>query len=134
MLFRSCKKIRMTHLCFADDLLIFAKGNLESIIGIHNMLRKFYSFFRLQLNCEKSEIFYIEIFKVLMGEIKQETGFKVRSLLVRYLGVSLVTRRLGVKNCDTLVDKITAKIKSWTSKLLSYVVRLQLIQAILLSL
>ena len=45
-----------------------------------------------------------------------------------------MTRRLGVKDCDPLVDKIIARIKSWTSKFLSYVGRLQLIQSILFSL
>ena len=49
-----CKKIRMTHLCFADDLLIFAKRNLELVLGIQNVLRKFYSFSGLKLNCEKN--------------------------------------------------------------------------------
>ena len=29
-----CKKVKLTHLCFADDLLIFAKGNLDLVIGI----------------------------------------------------------------------------------------------------
>ena len=129
-----CKKIKMTHLCFADDLLIFAKGNLELIMGIQNVLRKFYSFSELQLNCEKSEIFYTGISNELMGKIKQETGFKIRSLPVRYLGVPLITRRLGAKDCDTLVDKITARIKSWSSKLLSFAGRLKLIQSILFSL
>ena len=28
-----CKKIKLTHLCFANDLFIFSKGDLESIIG-----------------------------------------------------------------------------------------------------
>ena len=28
-----CNRVKLTHLCFADDLLIFTKGNLESIVG-----------------------------------------------------------------------------------------------------
>ena len=110
--FHKCKMIRMIHLFFADDLLILAKGNLESVFGIQNVLRKFYSFSRLQLNCTKSGIFYTSISREVMGEIKQETRFKVGSLPVRYLGGPLVTRRLGVKDCDPLADKITGRIKS----------------------
>ena len=52
-----CKKVRLTHLCFADDLLIFSKENLASMMGIQNVLEKFYSLSGLKLNKEKSEVF-----------------------------------------------------------------------------
>ena len=48
-----CKRIKLTHLCFADDLMIFTKGNLESIVGIQNVLKLFYTYLGLQLNSEK---------------------------------------------------------------------------------
>ena len=48
-----CKRIKLTHLCFADDLMIFTKGNLESIVGIQNVLKFFYTYSGLQLNSEK---------------------------------------------------------------------------------
>ena len=128
-----CKRIKLTHLCFADDLMIFTKGNLESIVGIQNVLRFFYSYSRLQLNSDKSEIFSSEIKGDLIEEIKRVTGFKVGTLLVRYLGVPLVTRRLSLKDCSNLVDKIKARINNWSTKLLSYAGRIQLIQSVLYS-
>ena len=39
-----CKRVNLTHLCFANDLLIFSKGNLSFIIGIQNILIDFYTF------------------------------------------------------------------------------------------
>ena len=33
------KKIKLTHLYFTDDLYIFSKGNLDSIAGIHNVIK-----------------------------------------------------------------------------------------------
>ena len=39
-----CKKIKLTHLCFADDLLIFSKGVLNSVAGIQKILQLFYTY------------------------------------------------------------------------------------------
>ena len=114
----------MAHLCFADDLLIFAKGNIESVIGIQNVLRLFYSYFGLQLNNSKSEFFFSGLTSEVLEGIRKEAGFKIGSLPVRYLGVPLVARRLTVKNCAPLVEKITTRVNSWSAKLLSYAGRL----------
>ena len=55
------------------------------------------------------------------------------SLPVRYLGVPLVTRKLTANDCAPLVEKITARIKGWVAKSLTYVGHLQLIQSVLFS-
>ena len=105
-----CKKIGITHLCFADDLLIFSKGHLNSIIGIQNVLNMFYAFSGLQLNCTKSELYAAGIKGDELQEIHQVTGFKIGTLPVRYLGVPLVTKRLSERDCGPLIEKITARI------------------------
>lgn len=119
-----CKKIGLTHLIFADDLFIFIKGNLDSVVGVKRLLDLFYVFSGLQVNCLKSEIFCSGIPNVVLETIKIETGFVVGQLPVRYLGVP---RHLSIKDCQPLIDKITARVKHWTSKLLSYAGKLQLI-------
>ena len=66
-----------------------------------------------------------------MEVIQQTTRFKLGKLPVRYLGVPLITRRLSVGDCAVLIEKITARINSWTLRFLSYARRLQLIQSVL---
>ena len=39
-----CKRVPITHFYFADDLLIFAKGKLESVVGIQKVLNLFYTY------------------------------------------------------------------------------------------
>ena len=39
-----CKRINLTYLCFADDLLIFTKGDIDSVMGIQRILELFYSY------------------------------------------------------------------------------------------
>ena len=113
-----------THLCFANDLLIFTKGNLDSIIGIHNVLKLFYSFSGLQINCAKCEPFSTSVSRDGLLEIQQLTRFKLGTLPVRYLDVFFVTKRLTEKDCAPLIDKITTRINTWITKFLSYASRL----------
>ena len=128
-----CKRIGLTHLCFVNDLMIFTKGNLHSIMGIQNILKLFYSYFGLQLNAAKSELFSSGIKRDLVDEIQRVTGFKHGVLPVRYLGVPLISKRLTIKDCAPLIDKISARINGWSTRFLSYAGRLQLIQTILYS-
>ena len=58
-----CKKVRLAHLCFADDLLFFSKANLESVMGIQKVLQLFYSYSGLQINSAKNEMFYTGVSK-----------------------------------------------------------------------
>ncbi|GJT02376.1 hypothetical protein Tco_0823545 [Tanacetum coccineum] len=52
-------------------------------------------------------------------------------LPIRYLGVPLITKRLGVKDCKVLIDKIKVRVNNWKNKCLSYTGRLLLIAYIL---
>ena len=52
---------------------------------------------------------------------------------VRYLGVPLISTRLTASHCKPLVDSITARASSWTTRFLSFVGHLQLIKSVLCS-
>ena len=100
-------------------------------MGVQNVLKQFYLHSRLQLNCAKSEFYYAGISRGLVEEI--QSGFKCGNFPVRYLGVPLVIRRLTFTDCNPLIERVKARINSWSSKLLSYAGRLQLINSILFS-
>ena len=52
-----CSKLDVTHLCFADDLLLFARGDLESIKAIQSCFSHFSQDSGLQANLNKSSIY-----------------------------------------------------------------------------
>lgn len=60
-------------------------------------------------------------------------GFQVGSLPFRYLGVPVISARLGKADCITLVNAITARIQSWTHRFLSFAGRVQLVKSVLYS-
>ncbi|GJW21869.1 RNA-directed DNA polymerase, eukaryota, reverse transcriptase zinc-binding domain protein [Tanacetum coccineum] len=59
--------------------------------------------------------------------------FKRGKLPVRYLGVPLVSKKLGVKDCKGLIDKVKTRVHDWKNKSLSYAGRAQLIASVLAS-
>jgi hypothetical protein len=50
-------KLRLTHLCFADDLLIFAEASLRSVHTIKVALSEFENLSSLKANPSKSSFF-----------------------------------------------------------------------------
>ncbi|XP_039071739.1 uncharacterized protein LOC120218923 [Hibiscus syriacus] len=109
------KKLCITHLSFADDLLIFCKGNLESIVGVISVLNHFYSLSGLSLNVNKIEFYVARIYTGTLESIKSATGFKQGFLPVRYLGVPLVTRKLTKIDCFPLLDSFKTRLHHCSS-------------------
>ncbi|PKI66568.1 hypothetical protein CRG98_013052 [Punica granatum] len=128
-----CKSIKLTHLCFADDLLLFTNGSKESLIAILDVMNTFYNWSGLKLNSEKSEIFTGGIDEEGVSELVNCSGFNRDTLPVRYLGIPLVSGKLSLKNCEALTERIVKRIRSWSVKHLSYAGRVQLINSVLFS-
>ncbi|XP_039011021.1 uncharacterized protein LOC120140024 [Hibiscus syriacus] len=77
-----CKRISLTHLSFADDLLIFGKDSVNFVIGVTTVLDLFYEMSGLRLNASKCELFAAGVPFIDLEEIKLITGFKLSSLPV----------------------------------------------------
>ncbi|GJT49418.1 RNA-directed DNA polymerase, eukaryota, reverse transcriptase zinc-binding domain protein [Tanacetum coccineum] len=101
--------IKITHVCFADDLLILCHGDTDSIKAVKDS---------------------IDEFEEVQEEIMKSLHFEKGKLPMKYLGVPLITKRLGIKNCKCLVDKVRKRISNWKNKCLSYAGRLQFIASI----
>ena len=128
-----CKQIKLSHLCFADDLFLFAKGNVDSIQITMDELTKFEAFSGMQVNRQKSAVFLAGIEDSVKATILGMTGFNLGSLPMKYLGVPLISSKLSHSDCQPLLDKITVIIQSWTCNDLSFAGRLQLISSVLYS-
>ena len=55
------KAINLSHLCFADDIFLFAKGNATSVQITMNKPTKFEVFLGMQVNKQKSVVFLVRI-------------------------------------------------------------------------
>ncbi|XP_019242573.1 PREDICTED: uncharacterized protein LOC109222707 [Nicotiana attenuata] len=126
-----CKKLGVTHICFADDLLMFCKGDKKSITALQNIFNKFSKASGLQASAEKSSIYIAGVSQHTKEELIQLTGYAEGSIPFKYLGVPLSARKLNIHQCLPLVEKITERIRCWSARMLSYSGRVQLIKSVL---
>lgn len=54
-----CNKVKLTHLCFADDLMIFSNGDVGSVKVLNDSLMEFSGVSGLPPNMEKSVVFLV---------------------------------------------------------------------------
>ena len=128
-----CKEINLTHLCFADDMFLFSGGTHSSVQVFMDELSRFASFSGLQVNKQKSAIFLAGVSDEVRNDLLNATGYSLGRFPMRYLGVPLISTRFTHSDCMPLIQRITARVQSWTSNSLSYAGRLQLIASVLYS-
>ncbi|XP_074305396.1 uncharacterized protein LOC141640524 [Silene latifolia] len=125
-----CKRIGLSHLCFADDLILFCKGEKTSIELMINSFDYFSKASGLVLNTGKSNFYCNGMEDWLISEIARATGMKKGSAPFKYLGVDVAPKRLLVLDCSCLVDKVVERINGLGARHLSYAGRLVLVKAV----
>ncbi|KAJ6889557.1 hypothetical protein NC652_030338 [Populus alba x Populus x berolinensis] len=128
-----CQPNTLTHLCFADDLMLFCRADIDSIQVLKSSLDKFSMVSGLNINLDKSSLYLSGVDANRRNTIVRMLGIQEATLPVRYLGVPLISTRLTHTDCIPLMERIIARIKLWTSTSLTYAGRLQLIKSVLFS-
>ncbi|GJZ30686.1 hypothetical protein Tco_0575733 [Tanacetum coccineum] len=128
---RYCSKMELVNLCFADDLFLFAYGDVGSASIIKEALDEFKNASGLVPSLPKSTAYFCNVLNHVKLSILQILPFEEGKLPVKYLGVPLVSSRLMIRDCNELVDKVQIRIQDWKNKSLSIAGRLQLIHSIL---
>jgi hypothetical protein len=126
-----CEKLEIIHLSFADDLLIFTRGDAKSVDLVMAKLQDFSLSTGLVVNPSKCKVYYGGVEEHVKVCIRQSTSFADGSLPFRYLGVPLTSKKLSIHHYMPLVDRIVDRIRNWSAKLLSYAGRLQLIKSVI---
>lgn len=103
----------MTHLCFADDLIIFSDGSKRSLEEILAVFDGFERASGLKINLEKSTLYMAGVVTRQNEEILA-FPFDKGKLPVRYLGLPLLTKRMTVSDFLPLKEKIRSRISTWT--------------------
>lgn len=125
-----CEKLNITNLCFADDLLLFTRGDMKSVRLVMTAYNVFSLSTGLKFNPAKCCTFFGGVDQTVRNDIKNLTGFAEGNLPFRYLRIPMSSKRLSAQAYDSLIDKIMGKINHWSSRLLSYAGRLLLVKSV----
>lgn len=126
-----CRRVDLTHLLFADDLLVFCKVDLRLVLTITASLDKFSASSGLVANVAKSAVYMAGVGEsekqVILTSLEMAKG----ALQFRYLGVPLASKKLSFGQCRPLVDAMVHRVRHWSSRLLSYAGRVVLVRSVL---
>ena len=128
-----CKNLGLTHLSFADDILVFTDGKIRSIDSIVAVFDNFAKTSGLHISMEKSTIYYAGVQDSTRQVVHSQYQFESGELPVRYLGLPLRTKRMGTQDYQPLLKQIRKHISLWTNRFLSMAGRFQLICSVLMS-
>lgn len=116
---------------FADNLLLFVRGDNQSVALLHKCFDQFSIASGLKANLNKSLVYFGRVDTTEHALILHQLGYVKGDLTFRYLGVPLTTKKMTVSQWKPLIDKIVAKISSWTARKMSYAGRIQQIRSVL---
>lgn len=94
------KNLLLTHLCFADDSMVFAGGTKRSMEGVISVFNEFARYSWLKISLENSSLFMVGISQNTSDQILLNFSFEVGLLHVRHLGLPSMTE--GIKSHDYL--------------------------------
>ncbi|XP_074293362.1 uncharacterized protein LOC141620370 [Silene latifolia] len=107
-----CGGLKLSHLLFADDLLLFSKGDASSIMILLRAFATFSVATGLQMNAMKSNIYFNGVPSSTKADILLVSGFVERTTPFKYPGVPIVGGGLSMQQIK-VCDYIRSPMVSW---------------------
>ncbi|GAU26057.1 hypothetical protein TSUD_225190 [Trifolium subterraneum] len=97
----------LSHLFFADDVLLFAKATKSQALNIASTLKSFADYSGLQVNVSKSKVFFSSnIRRGKISSIVTSTGINRTLSLEKYLGFPMMHGRLQRRDFEFLEKRL----------------------------
>ena len=125
--------VRISHLLFADDTILFCDASREQLLSIRLALSCFQAFTSLKVNVGKSEIVPVREVNNLVA-LASILQCRVGSLPMKYLEMPLGTSFKTASIWNPILEKMEKKLLGWKHLYLSKGGRLTLLRSTLSSL
>ena len=121
----------LTHVMYADDIVLFSKADSREASSLNNCLEKYCTWSGQQINRAKSGLAFSKASsKPAMQGVKQLLQMKSLNRETKYLGAPMFLKKSRTKDFHFLEEQLEAKLKGWRSKCLSWAGRCTLIKSV----
>ncbi|XP_026399682.1 uncharacterized protein LOC113295565 [Papaver somniferum] len=122
-----------TYLFFADDIMIFCKGNSKSLHNLVDLLGKYQRASGQTVCHQKSKIYYGGGSSSWCTYLANYLGMSVATFPDRYLGVQIMPGTVRYRHICNVVEKIKNKLAGWKGRLLYFHDRIVLVKTVISS-
>lgn len=122
----------ISHLLFADDILLLSQATIEQADIISQVLSTFEQKSGLRVILNKSQAYASSaVPRLIQHNMKIATGIHFTQRLDSYLGFPMVAGRMTKQHFNYLLDKMNTKIQNWSIRFLSKAGRATLAKSVL---
>ncbi|GJR41094.1 putative RNA-directed DNA polymerase, eukaryota, reverse transcriptase zinc-binding domain protein [Tanacetum coccineum] len=126
--------VHLSHLFYADDVVIMTKWSSQYMDNIIHVLRVFFLVSCLKINIYKSNVYGVGVSLEEVNDMVRITRRTAGSFPFVYLGLPIGSNMNHKANWKNLMDQFHTKLSSWKANLLSIDGHLTLIKLVLGSL
>ena len=120
----SRENVGISHLFFADDLILFAKINEEACEVILEVLRIFCNESGQKVSLEKSRIYFSpNVEAEVRDEVCEKLGIQATTIIGKYLGFPIKHKGAARNHLNFIVERAMNKLAGGKSQFLSFVGR-----------
>lgn len=121
----------ISHLLFADDLLLFAKATLREATKLDECLAKYMAWLGKKLKRDKSSVHFSKNFQgQAILSILDQLRLKKLPPKAKHLRLPLLFPRAWMRAVEDIKEKFFSKISGWKVKMLSQAGRMVMIKAV----
>lgn len=121
----------LTHLFFADDLILFGVDNFSNCHAMLNVLTCFCEMSGQSINFNKSKMYISpNVQRRRANRLCNVVGIQHTIDLGKYLGIPLLHSRASKVHFNDLVDKVQSRLDGWINNTLNFAGRATMVQSV----
>jgi hypothetical protein len=109
----------VSHIQYADDTVLMIDGSNKSIINLKILLYCFEWLSRQKINYHKSEVIFFEFTQDEKERKANMMNYKLGELPVKYLGIPVSDRMLGIGAFQGLSCRMMKRLDPWKGKFMT---------------